>query len=66
MNEKIVECLKNIETHVEVLMKIPPSEQHLGNIQAVVSVALLEIKKCLLCLCVVGLSRLSKSVSVVA
>lgn len=47
MNDKIVECLKNIETHADVLMTIPASEQHIGNIQAVVSVALLEIKRCL-------------------
>ena len=47
MRDKIVECLKNIETHAEALMKIPASEQHIGNIQAVVSIALLEIKRCL-------------------
>ncbi len=47
MNDKIVECLKNIEIHADVLMKIPANEQHIGNIQAVVSIALLEIKRCL-------------------
>lgn len=47
MNDKIVECLKNIETHADVLMKIPASEQFIGNIQAVVSIALLDIKRCL-------------------
>lgn len=47
MNDKIVESLKNIETHADALMKIPASEQHIGSIQAVVSVALLEIKRCL-------------------
>lgn len=47
MSDKIVECLKNIETHADVLMTIPASEQHIGNIQAVVSIALLDIKRCL-------------------
>lgn len=47
MNDKIAECLKNIETHADVLMKIPASEQYIGNIQSVVSVALLEIKRCM-------------------
>ena len=47
MNDKIVEHLKNIETHADVLMEIPSSEQYIGNIQAVVSIALLEIKRCL-------------------
>ena len=47
MNDKIVESLKNIETHADVLMKIPASEQHIVNIQSVVSIALLEIKRCL-------------------
>lgn len=47
MNDKIVECLKNIETHADVLMKIPASEQFLGNMQAVISIALLDVKRCL-------------------
>mgnify|MGYP001591640883 CR=1 len=47
MTDETVECLKNIETHADVLMRIPSNEQHIGNIQAVVSVALLEIKRCL-------------------
>ncbi len=47
MNDKIVEHLKNIETHADVLMKIPSSEQYIGNIQSVVSIALWEIKHCL-------------------
>ncbi len=47
MNDKIIESLKNIEIHADVLMKIPASEQHIGNIQSVVSIALLEIKRCL-------------------
>lgn len=47
MNDKIVQCLKNIETHADVLMRIPASEQHIGHIQSVVSIALLEIKRCL-------------------
>jgi len=47
MTDKIVECLKNIEIHADVLMKIPSNEQHIGNIQAVTSVALLEIKRCM-------------------
>lgn len=47
MNDKIVEHLKNIETHADALMTIPAKEQNIGNIQAVVSIALLEIKRCL-------------------
>lgn len=47
MNEKIVECLKNLDTHVEVLVKIPSSEQYIGHIQSVVAAALLDIKRCL-------------------
>lgn len=47
MNDKIVECLKNIETHSDVLMQIPSNEQNLANIQAVISIALLDIKRCL-------------------
>ncbi len=47
MNDKIVEHLKNIEIHADVLMEIPSNEQHISNIQAVTSIALLEIKKCL-------------------
>lgn len=47
MDDKIVESLKNIETHAHVLMRIPAGEQYIGHIQAVVSVALLEIKRCL-------------------
>lgn len=47
MNDKIIETLKNIETHADVLMKIPANEQHIGNIQAVVSIALLDVKRCL-------------------
>lgn len=47
MNDKIIESLKNIETHADVLMKIPASEQHIGHIQSVISIALLEIKRCL-------------------
>ena len=45
LNPKILEALKNIEIHADVLMKIPANEQHIGNIQAVVSIALLEIKR---------------------
>ena len=47
MNDKIVELLKNIETHADVLMKIPSGEQFIRNIQAVTSIALLDIKRCL-------------------
>jgi len=47
MNDKIVESLKNIEIHADALMHVPSSEQFLGNIQAITSVALLEIKRCL-------------------
>lgn len=47
MNDKIVEHLKNIETHADVLMTIPANEQFIGSIQSVVSVALLDIKRCL-------------------
>lgn len=47
MNDKVVELLKNIEVHADVLMKIPANEQHIGNIQSVVSIALLDIKRCL-------------------
>lgn len=47
MSDKIVESLKNIEIHADVLMKIPASEQHISHIQSVVSIALLEIKRCL-------------------
>lgn len=47
MNHKITDHLNNIETHADVLMRIPSSEQFIGNIQSVVSVALLDIKRCL-------------------
>lgn len=47
MNTQIEELLKNIETHADVLMTIPASEQHIGNIQSVISVALMDIKRCL-------------------
>ncbi len=47
MNDKIVEHLKNIETHADMLMEIPATEQYIGSIQAVVATALLEIKRCL-------------------
>lgn len=39
--------LKNIAVHADVLMEIPSGEQYLRNIQAVTSIALLEIKACL-------------------
>lgn len=47
MNDNIVECLRKIELHAVDLSSIPASEQNIGNIQSVVSVALLEIKRCL-------------------
>ena len=47
MNDIIKVHLKNIEMHADILMQIPSGEQYIGNIQAVVSVALLEIKLCL-------------------
>lgn len=47
MTDKLIEGLKNLETHAEVIMKIPASEQYLANMQAVISIALLEIKRCL-------------------
>ncbi len=36
-----------LRSDADVLMKIPASELHIGNIQSVVSIALLEIKRCL-------------------
>lgn len=45
MTDKLVECLKNLEIHADVLMKIPADAQHLVNLQAVVSIALLEAKR---------------------
>ena len=47
MSDKITEHLKNIETHADVLMTIPSSDQYIRGIQSVVSIALLEIKQCL-------------------
>lgn len=47
MKDKIVESLKNIEIHADVLMEIPANEQNIGAIQSVVSIALLEVKRCL-------------------
>lgn len=47
MNDKLVEGLKNLETHADTLMKIPASEQFLKNMQAVISIAILEVKRCL-------------------
>ena len=45
MTDKLVESLKNLEIHADVLMKIPAGEQFIGNIQAVVSIGLLECKR---------------------
>lgn len=45
MTDKLVEALKNLEVHADVLMKIPSGEQYIGNIQAVVSIAILEAKR---------------------
>ena len=45
MNGKLVEALKNLETHADALMKVPASEQFIGNIQSIVSIAILEAKR---------------------
>lgn len=47
MTDEITECLKNIEANADALMRMPPSEQFIGNIQAVVYGALIDIKRCL-------------------
>lgn len=47
MSDKIIESLKNLEMHTDALMRIPANEQHIGNIQAVMSIALLDVKRCL-------------------
>ena len=45
MKDKLVQALKNIEIHADILMRVPANEQNIGNIQSVVSVAILEIKR---------------------
>jgi len=45
MTDELAETLKRLEIHADVLMTIPANEQNIGNIQSVVSVALLEIKR---------------------
>lgn len=45
MNDKLVEALKNLESHADALMRVPASEQFIGNIQSIVSVAILETKR---------------------
>lgn len=47
MTDEIATLLKNIETHADALMDIPSGEQYLSNMQAVISVALLDVKRCL-------------------
>jgi len=47
MSDALIEGLKNLETHAEVLMTVPANEQYLANMQAIISIALLEIKRCL-------------------
>jgi hypothetical protein len=39
--------IANIRTHADVLMKIPAGEQFIGNIQAVISIALTDIARIL-------------------
>lgn len=45
MNDKLAQALENLEAHADALMNIPASKQHIRNIQAVVSIALLEVKR---------------------
>lgn len=47
MTDEIATMLKNIETHADVLMTIPSGEQYLSNMQAVISIALMDVKRCL-------------------
>ena len=47
MTDKLVEALKNIEIHADVLTKIPSGEQFISAIQSVVSIAILDIKRAL-------------------
>lgn len=47
MNDKIEICLENISDYSNALINIPSNEQHIANIQSVISAALLEIKQCL-------------------
>lgn len=43
----IKEQIENIRTHADVLMKIPAGAQWIGNIQAVISIAITDIARCL-------------------
>lgn len=45
LRDKLIESLKNLETHADALMKIPAGEQFIAPIQAVTSIGLLETKR---------------------
>lgn len=41
--DELKKTLDRLRVHADVLMRIPASEQHIGNIQSVVSIALLDV-----------------------
>jgi hypothetical protein len=45
--QSIQQQIRNIEAHAQALMRIPSGEQFIGNIQAVVSIALSDIARIL-------------------
>lgn len=47
MTEKISVLLKHIQRHADGLLDIPASEQHLAQMQIIISVALLDVRQCL-------------------
>jgi hypothetical protein len=47
MTDKLVENLKRLEQHADALMRVPANEQGIAGIQAVVSIAILDIKRAL-------------------
>lgn len=50
MNNDVAQLLKNLEAHADAIMRVPSNEQHIGNIQAITSVAILDVKRCLVLL----------------
>jgi len=45
MSDQLVEALKRLEQHADAWMRFPPDVEHIKNIQAITSIAILECKR---------------------
>lgn len=47
LSDPVPQLLKNLEAHADAIMRVPSSEQYLGNMQAITSVFMLDVKRLL-------------------